>query len=273
MINSLSFCFGYNEAKLVSEDWNFSWDQKVFQIDFHRIYFITSGKGIIRFKDDSYMEILPNHLYFVPAYWMKETKTLETMYQYYIHFKIDSPALNAQLEMSTPQQTELSKSKTSYLINLFQKIFLQTNNHNFHSLLDLTKNFSILLSMAVHNISSYSQDSYSFLEIINYIDSHLSQPILIENLAEMMGYNVNYFSSKFKKVFDLPPQIFILKKRLNTSIKYLAETDLSIEQIAYSCGFNSCAYYIRQFKNEFLMTPKQFRADKSTNPFKTFNPS
>ena len=67
-----------------------------------------------------------------------------------------------------------------------------------------------------------------------------------------------------KKCFGIAPQEFLLRTRLNRSLKLLNETDFSVEQIAYRCGFNSCSYFIKQFKSEFSTTPIQYKYHRGT---------
>lgn len=69
----------------------------------------------------------------------------------------------------------------------------------------------------------------------------------------------------------------VFKEELNTSFKtYLKtvrlievkrllkeNTDLTISEIAYKCGFGDIPYFNRLFKSEFGITPKQFRLEHS----------
>lgn len=43
----------------------------------------------------------------------------------------------------------------------------------------------------------------------------------------------------------------------------LVNTDETVTQIAYSCGFNDLSYFIKQFKNEKGVSPGKFRKQLS----------
>jgi transcriptional regulator GlxA family with amidase domain len=47
--------------------------------------------------------------------------------------------------------------------------------------------------------------------------------------------------------------------RLNQAGKLLIETDRSIADIAYNCGFNNLSNFNRQFRTKFLKSPKTHR--------------
>ncbi|MEY8738939.1 helix-turn-helix domain-containing protein [Bacillales bacterium AN1005] len=42
-------------------------------------------------------------------------------------------------------------------------------------------------------------------------------------------------------------------------IRRIGNTDLSIQEITYECGFNSVPHFIKIFKENTELTPKKFR--------------
>ncbi len=93
-----------------------------------------------------------------------------------------------------------------------------------------------------------------------YIVKNYSRPISVESLASHLVINKNYLIKLFKKSFSTTPNQYILKVRLYNAELMLADTDLSVESIAESCGFNTTSYFIKRFKERYGETPYVFRA-------------
>ncbi|MEE3362686.1 MAG: helix-turn-helix domain-containing protein [Anaerovoracaceae bacterium] len=47
--------------------------------------------------------------------------------------------------------------------------------------------------------------------------------------------------------------------RLEKSTELLTGTDMSVSEIACSCGFSFASYFIKEFREQFGMTPLRFR--------------
>ena len=52
---------------------------------------------------------------------------------------------------------------------------------------------------------------------------------------------------------------YINQYRLSVAAKKLESTDEPVINIATDTGFNNVSYFIRAFKNNFQMTPTQYR--------------
>ncbi|WP_413377805.1 helix-turn-helix transcriptional regulator [Paenibacillus taichungensis] len=57
----------------------------------------------------------------------------------------------------------------------------------------------------------------------------------------------------------VPPGRFLLNCRILVAKRMLADSELSVKQIASQCGFTHSSYFIRLFRTYNGMTPQQFR--------------
>jgi len=100
-----------------------------------------------------------------------------------------------------------------------------------------------------------------FLEKLDtIIEENLSdENFSIEALCSKM--NVSYHSAyrRIKEQTGLTPSVYVCNKRLQRAIYLLESTELPIQQIAYSVGFNTQAYFTRCFVNEMGCPPTQYR--------------
>ena len=92
-----------------------------------------------------------------------------------------------------------------------------------------------------------------------YIDLHFKEPLTLEQLAEEGHMNKFYLSHTFKREYGVSPINYLISKRIEESKYLLAETDLSMSQIAQLLGFSSLSYFSQVFHRTQSITPKEYR--------------
>lgn len=93
----------------------------------------------------------------------------------------------------------------------------------------------------------------------NYINRNYSEDISVGKIAEYLSLNKNYFIKLFKKEISQTPNQYILETRLFYAKLMLVQTDVSIGEIALSCGFNTVSYFIKCFREKFGKSPLIYR--------------
>lgn len=94
--------------------------------------------------------------------------------------------------------------------------------------------------------------------IIDYVEHHYSEKIRLDDLSSLVGLTRTSFCREFQKYMGCSLFDYLLSFRLLKSIERL-NSDLSITEIAYQCGFSTTSYYIEQFKKKTKMTPNYYR--------------
>ncbi|MBC7366498.1 MAG: helix-turn-helix transcriptional regulator [Undibacterium sp.] len=79
-------------------------------------------------------------------------------------------------------------------------------------------------------------------------------------LAKSAGYSVDHFSRVFEKITGQRPQECIIEARLARARQLLAETGLTVSQIAEALGFRDVFFFSRQFTQRTGQTPSAYRA-------------
>ncbi len=92
-----------------------------------------------------------------------------------------------------------------------------------------------------------------------YIDLHFKEALTLEQLAEEGHMNKFYLSHAFKREYGISPINYMIEKRIEESKYLLAETDLSLSQIAQLLGFSSLSYFSQVFRRTQAMSPKGYR--------------
>ncbi|MFV0503148.1 MAG: AraC family transcriptional regulator [Lachnospirales bacterium] len=93
--------------------------------------------------------------------------------------------------------------------------------------------------------------------VINYINSHLSEDLSLETVAKEFFISKYHLSHKFKDVTDMTYNTYLFKKRLAYS-KRLLRRKKNASEVFQECGFSSYSYFLKSFKKEFGITPKEF---------------
>ena len=96
-------------------------------------------------------------------------------------------------------------------------------------------------------------------QTIAYISEHLTEPIAIADIADVLHLNPQYVMRVFKKEMGCPILQYITAKRIALAVRYLEETNISVSDVAILCGFDNYSYFIRIFKRFTKETPVSYR--------------
>ena len=84
-------------------------------------------------------------------------------------------------------------------------------------------------------------------------------PPSIADLADLCGLSQDYMMRGFKVSTGKTVHKYVEEERLNFAQQLLAESSLSLKQIAHRLGFSSQAYFSAGFRRLMDMTPSEFR--------------
>lgn len=96
-------------------------------------------------------------------------------------------------------------------------------------------------------------------EAISYIRNHYSHGISISDIAAHLNVNRSYLYTLFKENLNMSPKDFLTTFRISRAKEQLILSDLSIEQIAHSCGYQDALVFSKAFKKCTQLTPTAFR--------------
>ena len=94
---------------------------------------------------------------------------------------------------------------------------------------------------------------------LEYIEENLDQAISLEEMAASAGVSKTEALRCFHKTLQTTPYGYVMEVRLSKAADLLAETGLSIGEIASRTGFNQQSYFGKRFKEKTGMTPLEYR--------------
>jgi AraC family transcriptional regulator len=101
-------------------------------------------------------------------------------------------------------------------------------------------------------------------KVRDYIDSHITGPVLVADLCALIQRSEAHFSRSFKRTFGEPPHAFVIRRRLELAARYMLQTDVSLSDIALRCGFTDQAHLCKHFRQSTGQTPAAWRRARRT---------
>ncbi len=96
-------------------------------------------------------------------------------------------------------------------------------------------------------------------KIENYMYLNYSKPITLELLADNLSYSRTQMRRIIEECFGMPFTEKLREIRLSSAKKYLADSHMSIEEIAEACGYETRQGFESMFLKHIGKTPNQYR--------------
>ena len=99
--------------------------------------------------------------------------------------------------------------------------------------------------------------------VVDYINNHLEEELDLQKLAEMSNLSTYHFHRIMKAFLGETLGAYIIRVRLETAVRLLRYTDLPVEQIAYSVGYEMPSSLSKSFKQFYDIAPLEYRNNKN----------
>lgn len=103
------------------------------------------------------------------------------------------------------------------------------------------------------------QDIQQIQNTVSYINDHYSTDIPLENLTQIACMGATKFRVTFKKIYGCTVVDYIQQRRLSHAECLLAESNLTIGQIANSVGYSTSSRLSAIFRKSAGVTPVEYR--------------
>lgn len=114
-------------------------------------------------------------------------------------------------------------------------------------------------SVSVTQTSSRFPANRQCAAVRQYIDQHYKESLTLDMLAEKVSINKYYMAHAFKREYGVSPINYLITCRIREGKQLLAETDLSLSQIATVLGFSSSSYFSQSFRKAEGISPTEYR--------------
>lgn len=112
------------------------------------------------------------------------------------------------------------------------------------------------------NATQQDEKDARLTQLLRHLNEHYRDEIDWEGLAEKFEIPLRTLSRKVADVTGMPPNSYLLRVRLCRAMRMLKETDKTVTEIAFACGFNDSNYFTSRFHREIGTTPLKYRRNE-----------
>ena len=132
--------------------------------------------------------------------------------------------------------------------------------------------FAILLRWTPYRVLSdtenmtQTRNAERMHRILHDLETHYSEPVRLSEIAKREGLTPTYLSHLFREQLHIPFQDYLGRLRLEAAMLLLRQSDTTLTDAAYACGFSDPKYLNRSFQKNLGMTPRQWLQENRPDP-------
>lgn len=93
------------------------------------------------------------------------------------------------------------------------------------------------------------------IDILDFMDQNYMCDLSIEDIAHYTGRSLATFKRDFKKISDLTPEKWLIKRRLERAYELMKTGKKKVVEVYAEVGFRNPSHFSTAFKKEFGMAP------------------
>jgi AraC family transcriptional regulator len=99
--------------------------------------------------------------------------------------------------------------------------------------------------------------------VVDFIQSHVADDVSLAVLADQANASPFHFARQFRATVGMPPHQYVLRQRVQKSLRLINARQLPLAQIAVESGFHDQPHFIRAFRKILGMTPTVYSGRRS----------
>lgn len=234
--------------------------------DRYILHYVFQGEGTL-YMDDKEFEVKENQFFLLPADVLVHYKASETNPWHYawVHFHgFKATQLLQEMGLSRKNPVYKAKEENDILlqsmievISNYEKEYMCIGNMYFlfHHMIELVEK-KTKKEVKAEPALAYVRSA------INYINIKYCEPIFVHHIANHCGVDRAYLSKIFKHATGYTLQEYLIQFRIKRAKQLLEETDVSIQHVSFSVGYNDAFTFSKVFKRQTGYSPSDWRKQK-----------
>lgn len=103
-------------------------------------------------------------------------------------------------------------------------------------------------------------------DILDELDRSFAEKFSLRALAAKFHVSTGCLSAHFRQLVGMSPAQYVTQSRLTHAKVLLLKSELSVLEIAMQCGYGDASNFVRRFRQQFGVTPLQFRRQQRDRP-------
>ena len=95
------------------------------------------------------------------------------------------------------------------------------------------------------------------IDLLDFMNSNYMYEFSLAELANYTGRSLATFKRDFAKVSSLPPEKWLLNRRLEAAYDLLSKDNIGVIDAAYKVGFKNRSHFTKSFKEYFGKSPSE----------------
>lgn len=158
------------------------------------------------------------------------------------------------------KEAALKLQKTPYLDSLFFSLFPYTDAE----VKPLPELMTMKMNEAVFCLLSYDERFYPTLfdfnapwkiDLLQFMEQNYTQDMTLEEFATYTGRSLATFKRDFAEISDLPPQKWLIQKRLERAYVLISEQKQKVSDVYLDVGFKNRSHFTVSFKKKYGFSP------------------
>ena len=119
------------------------------------------------------------------------------------------------------------------------------------------------LGISLHKNPQYEQSPH-LKKALLYINENLDNELRVPMIAQHVGIKKSYLHSLFSEQLGDTISNYINRKRLEQACFLLANSELSITDVAFQVGYNSRQHFSQTFTRYYQISPQDYKLQKQS---------
>jgi len=241
----------------------FNWDSGRI-LDGYYLVFISSGSGLFESANTSISHIKGGDCFLLfPGVWHRyKPDTKSGWEEYWVGFK-GWYADELMQKAFSPNNPFVTTGLNNNLSKLFHELleWIQQAHAGYHQVIAgiTLQMLGLIHAIAINKNISTSNTNRLIDEAKFLFRETIQEPDKVENILKRLPVSYSKLRKDFKNITGMSPNQYQLNLRLDKAKELLANTSLSISEIAYQTGFESVSYLSKIFKVKVGTSPKTYR--------------
>lgn len=247
--------------------------------DFDKLCLIRQGQGVLEFANSETGEhkvpLREGHILHVPAHTRHRftdhpDDPISLMMVCFYPETLSDNATTAQtyqaflseIDAFIPFDLRQTHRHTTLLEAFRRMIFEQSRGYRGYEAVLWATFIQILVALMRSHLEVRSRPPSStqapaFAQTLEYLEDQFTNPIFIQDLADMAGLSYRRYTTLFKQAKGETVNSYLTRLRIDYAKQRLVESG-NVLFSAYESGFGDLSHFYRMFKKQTGKTPKQY---------------
>lgn len=103
----------------------------------------------------------------------------------------------------------------------------------------------------------------SVQRIVYYVNAHFKEQITLKDVSDYAEIEYTSIGKYIKKYLNVSFKEYLTDIRLTYAKNLLCNTDVTITELAFYCGYSTVTYFISEFKKKYGCSPREYRQNNT----------